>query len=156
MISMYHITVIQIMPFPTTLVIVFVSFSTFYYRLTSKHLPCWRCTEDVLKIFRDVCNVIFVCLPRRLQDIIARGLANMSWELLANTSWRRIPNTSWRRLGRGKSVTLKTSSRRLQDVLENKKCLLGSSTVPHLQYQTYCVRVASRVAEQLKLRILEN
>ena len=32
---------------------------------------------------------------------------------------------SWRCLGRWKTVTLKTSSRRLQDVLENKECLLG-------------------------------
>ena len=32
---------------------------------------------------------------------------------------------SWWCLGRWKTVTLKTSSRRLQDVLENKECLLG-------------------------------
>ena len=99
-----------------------------------------RLGEDVLKTpwrrLQDVFSVTFFCLPRRLEDIIARRLANTSWRrledilgrLIANTSWRSLEdifNTSWKT----KSVTLKTSSRRLEDVLENKKCLLGCSFV---------------------------
>ena len=69
-----------------------------YGQSPSKHSSWWRRTEDVF-------SVTFFCLPRRLEDIIARRLAN----------------TSWRRLGRRKVLRW----RRLQDVLENKKCLLG-------------------------------
>ena len=36
-----------------------------------------------------------------------------------------VLKTSWKT----KSVTLKTSSRRLEDVLENKKCLLGAQNL---------------------------
>ena len=126
----------------------------------SKHSSWWTRTEDVF-------SVTFFCLPRRLEDIIARRLANTSWKRLegvfqtswktswkrledvlktswrhlekilgrhiANTSWRRledilgrrIANTSWKRSWKTKSFSLKTSSSCLQDVLENKKCLLG-------------------------------
>ena len=43
---------------------------------------------------------------------------------MANTSWKRLQDV-FKRSWKTKSVTLKTSSRRLEDVLENKKCLLG-------------------------------
>ena len=82
---------------------------------TSSRYNCktcsWRCLEDVLK--------------------------KTSWKHVLKTSWRRfledvlqtrledILKTSPSRLGRRNIVTLKTFSRHLQDVLENKKCLLG-------------------------------
>ena len=75
-----------------------------------------RLGEDVLKTpwsrLEDVFSVTFFCLPRRLEDIIARRLANTSWKRLEDvlmTSWK----TSWRRL----ESVLKTSLRRLEDVL---------------------------------------
>ena len=90
-----------------------------------------RLSEDVLKTSsrRLQCNIF--CLPRRLEDIIARRLANTSWRRLEDvlkTSWRClarrledilgrcIADTSWRRLEdvfkrswKTKNVTLKTS-----------------------------------------------
>ena len=104
-----------------------------FFRRVSANI---RLVEDVLKTSRrhlqDVFSVTFFCLPRRLEDIIARRLANTSWRRLEDILGRRIANTSWRRLQdvfkrswKTKSFTLKTSSRCLQDVSENKKCLLG-------------------------------
>ena len=107
--------------------------------LPSKHSSWWRRTEDVLKTSwrRLQCNIFLSSKTswRRLEDIITRRLANTSWRRLENvfkmpckTSWRRledvlgrrIADTSWRRLEdvfkaswKTKSVTLKTSSRRL-------------------------------------------
>ena len=60
----------------------------------------WRRLQDVF-------SVTFFCLPRRLEDIIARRLAN--------TSWRRFRKTYCK-------YVLKTSWRRLQEVLEDEKC----------------------------------
>ena len=63
---------------------------------------------------------------------LGEDVLKMSWRRLENILGRRIANTSWRRLQddfkrswKTKSVTLKTASRRLEDVLENKKCLVG-------------------------------
>ena len=59
---------------------------------------------------------------RRLEDIIARRLANTSWRRLEDvlkttckTSWRRFRKTYCK-------YVFKTSSRRLQDLLEDEKC----------------------------------
>ena len=94
-----------------------------------------RFGEDVLKTsWRRLENIFSVTSSKRLQDKIARRLLeDFLRRLLANTFWRRLTKvsckhllkTSWRRLGRQKIVTVKTFSRRLEDVLENKKCLLG-------------------------------
>ena len=46
-----------------------------YGQSPSKHSSWWRRTEDVF-------SVTFFCLPRRLEDIIARRLANTSWRRL--------------------------------------------------------------------------
>ena len=74
--------------------------------LPNKHSSWWRRTEDVLETSW-----------RRLEDIITRRLANTSWRRLEDITARRLTNTSWRRLEDvledTKSVTLKTSSRRL-------------------------------------------
>ena len=105
-----------------------------------------RLGKDVLKTswrhLEDVFSVTFFCLPRRLEDIIARRLANTSWRRLGRrledvlkTSWRRLGRhledvlkTSWRRFRKTYcKCVLKTSSRGLEDVLENKKCLLGTN-----------------------------
>ena len=104
--------------------------------LPSKHSSWWRRTEDVF-------SVTFFCLPRRLEDIIARRLANTSWRRLEDvlkTSWRRLARRledilgrRIRRIANTSSRLFKTSSRglgrqkvlRLEDVLENKKCLMG-------------------------------
>ena len=60
------------------------------------------------------CNIFFV-----FQDIL-----KTSWRHNCKTSWRHLEDV-FKRSWKTKSVTLKTSLRRLEDVLENKKCLLG-------------------------------
>ena len=74
----------------------------------SKYLSWWRRTEDVF-------SVTFFCLPRRLEDIIARRLANTSWRLLKTSC-----EMSWRRL----QDVFEEEKCYAEDVLENK-CLLG-------------------------------
>ena len=67
-------------------------------------------------------------MPVRLEDVCKTSceeVLKMSWRLLKNVFGRCLANWSWRCRGRWKSITLKTSSRNHQDVLENKKCLLG-------------------------------
>ena len=59
---------------------------------------------------QDVFSVTIFCLPRRLQDILKTSCKNV-----LKTFSRRICKMSSRRLGRRKIVTLKTSSRRLED-----------------------------------------
>ena len=75
----------------------------------------WRRLQDVF-------SVTFFCLPRRLEDIIARRLANTSWRRLEDVLGRRIANTSWRRL----QEVLEDENCYAEDVLENNKCLLGN------------------------------
>ena len=80
----------------------------------------WKRLEDVLQTsWKTSC--------KRLEDVL-----KTSWRHHEGILGRRIANTSWRRLQdvfkrswKTKSFTLKTSSRCLQDVSENKKCLLG-------------------------------
>ena len=87
-----------------------------------------RLGENLLKTswrhLGDVFSVTFFCLPRRLEDIIARRPANTSWIRLEyvlktswKTSWKRLENvlkTSWRRFRKTYcKYVLKTSSRRL-------------------------------------------
>ena len=55
-------------------------------------------------------------MQTRLEDVLGRRIAN--------TSWRRLEDV-FKRSWKKKNVTLKTSSRCLEDVLENKKCLLS-------------------------------
>ena len=97
----------------------------------------WRRLEDVF-------SVTFFCLPRRLQDIIARSLL----EDILVTSWRRrLENflkmscegvlKMWRPedvFTRRKIITLKTSWRRFENVLESKECLLGSKKVNEVMF----------------------
>ena len=94
--------------------------SVFY---PSKHLlifkTSWRCLQDMYW--------------RRLQNIFSVTIFRFSrrlWKHLAKKSWRHLKDvlrtsqktfedvveTSWKRLGRLEIVTLKTSSRRLQDM----------------------------------------
>ena len=77
-----------------------------------------RLSKDVLETswrrLEDVFSVTFFCLPRRLEDIIARRLANTSWRRLEDIIARRLTNTSWRRLGRRFEDVLKTSWRRFR------------------------------------------
>ena len=79
----------------------------------------WRRAEHVLQT-----STTF-CLSRRLQEVFARGLLE---GVLKKTSCKHILQTPERHLGRWKFVPLKTASRRLQNVLENKKCLQGYGT----------------------------
>ena len=77
----------------------------------STHPANIRLGEDVLKTsWRCLqCNIFLSSKTswRRLEDIIARRLANTSWRRLEDVLGRRIANTSWRRL---------------EDVLEDEKC----------------------------------
>ena len=83
-----------------------------------------RLGEYVLKTswrrLQDVFSVTFFCLPRRLEDIIARRLTNTSWRRFRKTYCKYVLKTSSRGLGRRKVLRW----RRLQ----SKKCLLGSHT----------------------------
>ena len=94
---------------------------------------CWRCLKDILSLtlmfFQDVFKTC-------LQDVFLMTSWKWLQEVLRKTSWRRLEEflktfskdvlkASWRRIERWNIVTLKTSSRRLYRVLENKKCLLG-------------------------------
>ena len=60
-----------------------------------------RLGKDVLKTssrrLQDVFSVTFFCLPRRLEDIIARRLANTSWRHNCKTPCKHVLKTSWRR-----------------------------------------------------------
>ena len=70
----------------------------------------------------------------------------MSWRHNCKTSCKHVLKTSWRRFRKTyckyvlktswktKSITLKTSSRRLEDVLENKTCLLGTAENGNVEY----------------------
>ena len=98
----------------------------------SGNIPNFRCAFSTnIRLGEDVLKKSW----RSLQDVIsviASHLANTSWRRLEDVLGRRIANTSWRRLQdvfkrswKTKSITLKTSSRRPDNVLENKKCLLG-------------------------------
>ena len=65
---------------------------------------------------------------RHLQDVLKKFWENFlkkSSRLLEHIVGRRLANMSWRRLEEQKNVTLKTSSRRFEDVLKNKISLLG-------------------------------
>ena len=82
--------------------------------LTSKHSSWWRRTEDVLKTFsrRIQCNIF--CLPRCLEDIIARRLTNTSWRHFRKTYCKYVVKTSSRRFRKTYcKYVLKTSSRGL-------------------------------------------
>ena len=121
----------------------------------------WRRLEDVF-------SVTFFCLPRRLADVFQKSSIKLNckmsswWRLedvledVLKTSWRRlegvfgrrIANTFWRRwkrLERRKIVTLKTSSIRLEDVLENKKCLIVIYPYNSLSIPSCCFKIADRV-----------
>ena len=92
-----------------------------------------RLGKDVLETswrrLQDVFNETFFCLPRRLEDIIARCLANTSWRRLeawrhnCKTSYKHVLKTSWRRFRKTYcKYVLKNSWRHLQEVLEDEKC----------------------------------
>ena len=111
--------------------------------IPSKYSSLWRRTEDVLSWRRLQCNIF--CFPKRLDDsFIMSSRQNCkisSWrrlkDVLQTTCWKQFLKKSWRRLGRSfgnmswrhlqdvftrsfgkrKNVTLKTSSRRLKEVL---------------------------------------
>ena len=89
---------------------------TFWRRLWKRS---WKhVLEDVLKTswkrLEDVSR-------KRFEDVFGRGLANTSWRRLED-----ILKTSWKIKNCYAEDVFQTSSRRLQDVLENKKCLLGN------------------------------
>ena len=113
---------------------------TFWKRLAK---TSWRSLEeDILQTRLE--NVLKKTYCKHVLKTSCNNVLKRSWRRhLANTSWRRLGRrlqdvfkTSWirlakkfeddfgRRLERGKIVSLKASSRHLEDVLENKNCLL--------------------------------
>ena len=88
-----------------------------------------------IRLGEDVFSVTFFSLLRRLQDIIARRLANTSWirlgrylEDVLKTFCRRLAKTLLQtRLEDVLEDEKLLHWRGLQDVLENKKCLLGTN-----------------------------
>ena len=82
----------------------------------------WRRLENVLKdILKTSCEDV---LKTSCEDVLKTFLEDVE-DVLEDQNLLRGIKTSSRRLGRPKIVTLKTLSRHLQDVLGNKKCLLG-------------------------------
>ena len=86
------------------------------FSVTILRLP--RRFEDVLKTS---CEDV---LKTSCEDVLKTFLEDVE-DVLEDQNLLRGIKTSSRRLGRPKIVTLKTLSRHLQDVLGNKKCLLG-------------------------------
>ena len=94
----------------------------------SKHFlfsnKSWKRLEDVFSVTLFIFQNLLKTSSRRLQDVFAICLPEMSSRLLqdvfktsSKTSSRRVCKTSSRRLRRQKkNVTLKTCSRRLQEV----------------------------------------
>ena len=84
----------------------------------SKHSNWWRRTEHLFKATwrRRFANKFW----RHLEDVL-----KTCWRRLEDVCGRRTANTSWRTLGRQKIIMLTTSSRRLEDILENQRWLLG-------------------------------
>ena len=65
------------------------------------------------------------CLPRRLQDIIGRLLLENVLKTSCKIVLKTFFKTSWRRLENLFMVSWNTKDCYAEDVLENKKCLLG-------------------------------
>ena len=93
-----------------------------------------RLGEDVLKTswkrLEDVFSATLFCLQRRLEDVLRKTtsckyfLRSYLEDVLKTSLEEDLQDVSWGRLGRWKFVTLKISSRHLQDILEHKKFLL--------------------------------
>ena len=130
--------------------------------LPSKHSSWWRRTEDVLKMSwrRLQCNIFlsFKTSSKRLQDVFKKTCCKH----VLRTSWRRLENVLkiscedvlktfledvlqiclqevFKTSSKTKDVTLKKSWRRLEDVLENKKYLLGCVWNLHSADLCWCI-----------------
>ena len=94
--------------------------------LPSKHSSWWRRTEDVLKTSwrRLQCNIFLSSKTswRHNSKTSCKHVLKTSWRRFRKTYCKYLLKTSWKT----KSATLKTSSRRLEYVLKNKKCLVGT------------------------------
>ena len=97
--------------------------------------------KTYLRYLQDVFSVTFFCLPRRFPYVletssrrncktsckhVLKTSLRTSWRCFRRMYCKYVLKTSQRGIGRWKSVTLKTSARRLEQVLKNKKCLLGT------------------------------
>ena len=124
-----------------------------------------RLGQDVLKTSwrRLQCNIFLSSKTswRHNCKTSCKHVLKTSWRPLEDVLGKRIANTSWRRLQdvfktswKTKSVTLKMSSRRLEDVLENKKCLLGKCyrqlIVSLMMGHTFIVSAARRLIEYVR------
>ena len=78
----------------------------------------WRCLEDILE---DVLNTFW----KRLQNVLTKRLEDIlktSWRHFRKTYCKHVLKKSWRHL----QEVLEDEKCYAEDVLENKKCLLGS------------------------------
>ena len=114
----------------------------------SKHLlvlkTSWRRLQNMSwKRLENVFSVTIFRLPRRLEDVL-----------------KDVSKTSWKRLGRWKIVTLKTPSRRLQDMSSRRlqdvywECLLGISVSK--KSKSLSDRSISHISISDKLRRIQN
>ena len=118
-----------------------------------KHLPWWRRTEDVF-------SVTFFCLPRRLEDITARRLANTSLRRLEDvledvlkTSWKCLEDvlkTSW------KTFQEDVLQIRLEDVLKTRNVwwVIISNHALKVMIETSFLKNRSKLFQQSQINCL--
>ena len=90
-----------------------------------RRLEAW--SHNCKTSYKHVLKTSWKTFWRRFGNVLKtswRGLEDVLGRHIANTSWRPLEDV-FKRSWKTKSVTLKASSRRLEDVSKNKKCLLG-------------------------------
>ena len=120
-----------------------------------KHSSWWWCTENVLKTsWRCLqCN-IFVSSKTssrhncntsswsRLEDVLKKTSCKHVLKMFWKTSWRRLAKTSFRRFQNSHcNYVLKAFSRRLQDFLEDEKLLRWRRLEDVLQHKKCLVGI---------------
>ena len=86
-------------------------------------------------------------LQTRLEDVLKMSWRQTSCEDVLQILLEEVLKTSSRHLGRQKIVTLKRSSKRLEDFLKNKKCLLGNASAT---FEAQFIKMLSKTVTELK------
>ena len=119
--------------------------------LPSKHSSWWRRTEDVFKTSsrRLRCNIFlsYKTSWRHNCKTSCKHVLKTSWRRFRKTYCKYVLKTSWRRLQerswKTKSVTLKTSSRRLEGIWKIRNvCWVTSSMLASVSLQISFLNVS--------------